>query len=303
MSSQVSGVVEYISTNLIEGSKVAKGELLAKIDSSDYEAKYQQAKADVMNAEATLTIQQAKVDVAKKDYELLGKNVSNERLALMLKEPELNQAKANVQSAKASLQLAQNNLDRCSIYAPFDGIVVSKDIEIATTIATLSKIATILNTDEYLINANIDTKYLSYLKVGASVDVSSIATNKNIANATVYKILPNIDSTTKRANILLSLKNPLNQKEPILTDSYVKLSIKSKPINITKLPIKYLRGDSVWVYEDNKLVIKNVSVVYRGEEWVYIDNIDPMDKIITTNLQRVADGMKLELSKGKKYAN
>jgi RND family efflux transporter MFP subunit len=298
ISAQISGVVEYISPSLIEGATIKKGELLLKIDRSDYYANYLQALANLKSAEASLKLQQAKSDVAKNDYILLDKKVSKEQLPLILKVPELNQAKANVEVAKSNLQLAQNNLDRCRIYAPYSGVVTAKSVDIASMVNSGTNIATIISTDEYLIQSAIDSKYLPYIEVGSEVDVVSIYSDKKIAKAKVYKILPNIDTTTKRAKILISIKNPLNQKEPLLIGSYTKLLIKSKPLNIVSMPIEYLRGDSVWVAKSGRLKSKKANILYRGDGVVYIDNIKG-DKIITTNLQRVSEDMEIKVSGNK----
>lgn len=128
VGSQVSGTIAklYVDFN----DTVTNGQLLAEIDPGSY-------KARVVQAEAQL-------DSAKANYEL--KKLTAERSAELRKNEivaqsnydqaaaELRQQEASVRIAEASLQNVKLDLDRTTIYAPIDGVVISRDVDVGQTV-------------------------------------------------------------------------------------------------------------------------------------------------------------------------
>jgi multidrug efflux system membrane fusion protein len=84
-------------------------------------------KSDLELAKSNLSIQMGRQDVARKDFELIGQELSAENKALVLREPQLESAKANVEAAQAAVNQAQLNLQRTTITAPFDAHVISRN--------------------------------------------------------------------------------------------------------------------------------------------------------------------------------
>ncbi len=142
-----------VELNVIEGDKVKKGDLLAKIDPEIYisnyeriEASLQMQKANLANAKARLAQSQAQFIKSEEDYKrnkkLFDQNVISQSdfdgasSAFTVAKEEVTAAKENVNaaefsvnSAEASLREAKENLTRTSIYAPNDGTVSRLSIE------------------------------------------------------------------------------------------------------------------------------------------------------------------------------
>ncbi len=151
ISPYISG--EVVELNVIEGVKVKKGDLLAKIDPEIYisnyeriEASLQMQKANLANAKARLAQSQAQFIKSEEDYKrnkkLFDQNVISQSdfdgasSAFTVAKEEVTAAKENVNaaefsvnSAEASLREAKENLTRTSIYAPNDGTVSRLGIE------------------------------------------------------------------------------------------------------------------------------------------------------------------------------
>lgn len=151
ISPYISG--EVVELNVIEGDKVKKGDLLAKIDPEIYisnyeriEAALQMQKANLANAKARLAQSQAQFIKSEEDYKrskkLFDQNVISQSdfdgssSAFTVAKEEVTAAKENVNaaefsvnSAEASLREAKENLTRTSIYAPNDGTVSRLSIE------------------------------------------------------------------------------------------------------------------------------------------------------------------------------
>lgn len=144
---------EVVELNVIEGARVNKGDLLAKIDPEIYisnferiEASLQMQKANLANAKARLAQTQAQFIKAEEDFKrskkLFDQNVISQsdfdgassgftvaKEEVTAAKENVNAAEFSVSSSEASLREAKENLTRTSIYAPNDGTVSQLSIE------------------------------------------------------------------------------------------------------------------------------------------------------------------------------
>ena len=127
LSVEVSGRIIEVSKNFRAGSYFKKGELLLSIERADYEAALAMREADLASARLTLAQEEALAAQALEDWQSMG---SGEASALTLRKPQLAQAKAMVKSAEASVSQAERDLDRTRITAPYDGLVLSKNVDL-----------------------------------------------------------------------------------------------------------------------------------------------------------------------------
>ena len=141
---EVSGRVTEISPQLISGGFFNEGEMLLRIDPRDYELATAQADLNVAAANRRLAEEQADAEVARKEWERMGRG---EPTALTLREPQVAEAKANLISAQAMLERARRDLERTTILAPYSGRVRSKSVDLGQFVNLGSPVATIYATD------------------------------------------------------------------------------------------------------------------------------------------------------------
>lgn len=129
VGSQVSGILEEILVDF--NSPVRRGQVIARIDPSTFEAEVRSAQAELEAAEAAL-------DLAIMQWE----RVQELRAAEFVAPSEVDQARANVRQAESQLSVrrhalerAQRELDRCTIRSPTDGIVISRNVDVGQTVA------------------------------------------------------------------------------------------------------------------------------------------------------------------------
>lgn len=129
VGSQVSGIIQEIFVDF--NSRVTNGQVLARIEPSTFRASVQQAEADVANARASLEL--AQVNARRSDELLKNKliPVSDHDATV----GALHQAEAVLQMREASLKRAQTDFERTTIYAPIDGIVIVRNVEMGQTVA------------------------------------------------------------------------------------------------------------------------------------------------------------------------
>ncbi|MEO6517404.1 MAG: efflux RND transporter periplasmic adaptor subunit, partial [Pseudoxanthomonas sp.] len=137
VGSQISGQVTDVLVDF--NSQVKKGDVLARIDPSSYEAQIEQGTAQIASANATLTQARAALRNAELDYARkaeLGKqklvaqsDVDLARTSLEQARAQVNSSQAQIRQQVASTQTTRVNLQRTVITSPVDGVVLTRTIE------------------------------------------------------------------------------------------------------------------------------------------------------------------------------
>ena len=150
VGSQVSGIIRelYVDFN----SRVTNGQLIAVIDPSTYEQNLTSAKADLANAQAALEYAQINFKRAKdlRAAELIPVSDFDKAVA------DLHQAEAVVQTRTASLNRNEVDLDRTKIFAPVDGVVISRAVDVGQTVAASFSTPTLFQIANDLRNMRIE---------------------------------------------------------------------------------------------------------------------------------------------------
>jgi len=129
VGSQVSGLITDVFVDF--NSPVKAGQLIARIDPATYEQRLRQVEADLASSQASYALVHLNTERTR---ELREKNLVSQQ-ELDQAEANLKQAEANLLTREASVENARVDLDRCSIYAPVDGIVLDRQIEVGRTVA------------------------------------------------------------------------------------------------------------------------------------------------------------------------
>ncbi len=177
VGSQVSGQVTDVLADF--NDKVKKGQVIAKIDPSTYEAQIEQGNAQVASAQAQLRQAQASLRNAKLDYDrkaslggqqLVAKSdVDLARAALEQAQAQVNAAQAQIRQQTASTQTTRVNLNRTVIRSPVDGVILTRTIEPGQTVAASLQAPELFTIAEDL----------SKMKIELAVDESDIGQVRN----------------------------------------------------------------------------------------------------------------------------
>src|ERR1041384_5626869 len=129
VGSQISGRINKILVDY--NSEVKSNQVIAQIDPATYQAAVLRSEAELANAKANLALAeiQARRSEALFTNNLIPAADHDTTLA------QLQQAQAQVQSADAAVATAKVDLSRCTIYAPCDGVVISRNVDVGQTVA------------------------------------------------------------------------------------------------------------------------------------------------------------------------
>ncbi|MGH7967286.1 MAG: efflux RND transporter periplasmic adaptor subunit, partial [Limisphaerales bacterium] len=167
VGSQISGIVKklYIDYN----STVKSNQIIAEIDPSTYEISVLRAQAQLANSKANLSLAQVQARRADELFKSKLISASDHDTA----QAQLEQAQAQVQSDEANLRNAQVQLSYCTIYAPVDGVVISRNVDVGQTVAAS------FNTPTLAVIANDLTK-MQIDALVSEADIGGVTVDQNV---------------------------------------------------------------------------------------------------------------------------
>ncbi len=317
---QVSGEIIEMNDNLVPGGRFNREESLLTIDPSDYQLAVKQLASEVARVEADLQMELGRQRVAQKEYELLGETVSTEEHALMLRVPQLASSRAVREGAMARLEQAQLDLKRTTVKAPFNAVVMSREINLGTRVSTATTLVTLVGSDRYWVEAPIPASQLKWISTGqqgsttgSPVRIYDTASwgQDSYRTGQLIGLTAMVEEKGRMARVLAEVPDPLALKptaegQPkLLLGSYVRVEIDGKILpHASSIERNLIRdGNHVWIMdEQGHLDIRPVEIAFRGQDHVLITGgISDGEHLITTNLSSPVQGMTLRL-KGSKAA-
>ncbi len=296
---QVSGKVVYVNPNFIEGGFLKKGDVILRIDKSDYELAYKSALSRLTASREELKLQLGKQRAAEAELlyaeKLVGK-INKSSKYLILRKPNIKKALANLELAKADVKKAQLNLNRTTIRSPFDAYIINKYADIGSVVNPSVKIAQLINSNEFYIETFINTQYLNDIDIDNST-IAKIDFGDNTAAVGRFVSLDkSVDANGIMSKILFSVKNSNGIKNSLLVGNYASVEIRGKRLdNIIQIPINSLLGQNrVWLYNNGRLKIKKIKVIFKDKNSAYTYDLGDKDEVIVSSISLPIEGIKLK---------
>ena len=191
LSSELAARIENIAVK--EMQRFQKGDLLIQFDCSLYEAQ-----KDVVSANANGALIKLKSDEQMLQMRSIGKY-------------ELELSISEYEKAKSELRIAELNVERCQIKAPFDGAVEEVVVNTFETIQPQVELMKIIQTDILELEMVVSSEWISWLKIGHPIKVYIDEIQKEF-NASVSGIGANVDPVSQT----IQLKGTITNASPAL---------------------------------------------------------------------------------------
>jgi RND family efflux transporter MFP subunit len=304
-----------------EGMQVKEGQVLAYLDDSDAKVRLAAAQAALQVASAGVKeLEVNEVDAVRTLRRV--KNLHQEKVASR-ENLDHSQAAADalgarrrlaleqVQSAQAQMEVARQDLDNCTVRAPFPGIVVSKDAQVGEMVSPISAgggftrtgIATIVDMDSLEIEVDVNESYIAKVGAGQKVDAVLDAYPEWHIPASVRTTIPTAD----RQKATVKVRIAFDKLDPrILPDMGVKVSFLSSETTapatgaqaiIPKEALRDVDGKQV-VFRVVNSRIEQCTVKpgpLRGSDVEVIDGIKAGDTVVVSSQETLRDGQRAEV--------
>ena len=298
VGTQVSGIISKIYVDY--NSEVKKGQVIAELDKTNLISTLNTAKANLNNAESTLSYQTANYKRYKELYDKGLVSADEYENALLT----YKQAKEQVISAKESVQTAQTNLGYATITAPIDGVILGKAVEEGQTVAASYNTPELFTVAKDLkdmqVVADVDEADIGNVTEGARVTFTVDAFPNDTFSGTVTQVRQEATETDNVVTyeVVISARNDDMKLKPGLTANVTiyttemqgVLSVSNKALRFT--PVKETVGNKkivdcngtskVWTLEGDKLVAHAVKIgMTDGTHTQIISGVKEGQTIIT----------------------
>jgi RND family efflux transporter MFP subunit len=311
MVSQVNGEIVYLSETFVKGGFVKQGDVLAKIDPSDYDSALLDAQATLASAKAALVQERANAKVAEKEWAQITNGTPT---ALSLRKPQLAQEIAHQKSAEAGLQRAQRDLERTVIRAPYDALIASREIGLGSYVSKGSSIGSMLNTDKAEVRLPLADKEIRYLHnkgIDAQVSLSgNFAGTEQHWQGQIVRSEGVVDSKSRMTYLVAEVIDPYGLKATGINKAqgelrygtYVTAKINGTHAgNVAVVPRHLIVNGQVAILDAEKtLRYKSVNIIrQQGANVVIAEGLENGISLITSALDYPVEGMKLKLPEEK----
>jgi membrane fusion protein (multidrug efflux system) len=270
---EVSGKI--VEKKVSEGRRVQKGDILARIDERDYKNALASSRASYQVAKAT-----------QKRLESLYK----EKVGT---QSQLDDIIARVRTSQAAMDNAALALERCTIRAPFDGVVNRFHIEAGQYLAIGDPVAEVLQIDRVKIEVGIPESDVDKVRRLKHFTVKIDALGGRRFQGTRHYLYKNSDNFARLYNLEIAVDNPSGE---ILPDMFTRVEIvKTEVTNGLGVPLYTLinrRGiDALYVVTDGVARLTPVETgIQDGWQVEISKGLKPGDQVVVVGQRQIDDG-------------
>ena len=224
VSAKIAG--RLASLGVSEGSQVREGEVIARLENSDYQAAVGEAEAQLATARATLVEAQADRDQLERelarvrDIQAKSPNlVSQEEVDLADSRAKQGAARVEAQTARvdaatAALRMARANLDNTVIRAPFSGTVLRKEAEVGEVVApsvggglTRGAVVTMADLSTLEVEVDVNEAYISRVYGGQKARITLDAYGDTTFHGAVRQVVPTADRQRATVQVKVAIQD------------------------------------------------------------------------------------------------
>ena len=306
--SESSGRIVKVSDKYAEGGIFAANEVMITIDPQDYQVAVSRAQATLAGAEARLAQELARADQAARDWQTLDKPLQAAP-DLVLRYPQVAEARADVDAAKADLRKAKRDLDKTQVRSPYAGIIQERLADLGQFVSPGSQLVRLASTDIAEVRLPLKQQDQSMLVLpdpgeSASIPVVLKGDYQGMAhewNAVITRSESTIHPESRQLFVVAEIADPFSlndQSTPLPLGTFVRAEIQGKPLDsVASIPLGLLREDGSVLLADaqNTLQVQSVEVVQIQNNVAYLKGLQPGQQLITSAVAVPVSGRELRI--------
>ncbi len=282
------------------GAHVKKGQLLAVIQTPEVDQQLQQARSNLLTAQANLEL----AAITKTRYQGLLKSNAVSQQDADNAVGTYNATKSIVEADKAAVEQYTALVSFEKIYAPFDGVITARNTDIGDLINSGSSTGVktdlfhIVQPGKLRVYVNVPEEYSQGIKAGMTADLSLAEFPDRRFQGTLVRTADDINMTTRTLLIEIDVDNPTGT---LLTGSYAEVHLKIPMQKSTLLlPVNTLifrsQGLHVGIVKDGKVVLTAVTAGHDfGNEIEIVSGLKTDDQVIINPPDSIVHGQQVQI--------
>jgi len=264
------------------GTKVKRGDLLIRQDTSVEEAQLPGVEAQVALTESVLA----------RDVEMLKDKI--------ISQADYDAAVAGHRQAMAQVEILRATIAKKTVRAPFGGRLGVRQVNLGQTLREGDPIVTLQSLDPIYVNFALPQQELSRLRVGLPVRVTSDALPGQTIHGRITTVNPLVDAETRNVQLQATVANPAETLRPgMFVNTAVGLPVRKKVIAIPATSVLYAPfGDSVFAVVDDNVVKGGKALRQqfvrlgekRGDFIAVTDGLKEGETIVSTGVFKLRNG-------------
>jgi len=237
-------VGELMDFTLREGDRVQQGQVVARIDPTEYLARQRQAQRQVDAATAQVEVAQKQFDnnQALVDQGFISKTALDTSLS------NLNGAKASHLAAVAALDVARKSVDDTVLKAPLSGLIAQRLAQPGERVALDARIVEIVDLNQLEIEAAIPSSDAAAVRIGQSASLT-LEGSQGVVQARVLRINPSVQAGSRSVLIYLGVNHQTESRQPELRQGlFVQGQLATTEMSALAVPVTSVRTDKPQPY-------------------------------------------------------
>ena len=275
-----------------EGDFVKVGQVIARIDASEYQSRVRQSKEQAESARAQVDVVQRQYDNNKAlvDQGFISKTSLDTSLA------NLNAAQATYKAAVAATEVSAKSVEDTILKAPIAGQVSQRLVQPGERVSVDARIIEIIDVSRLELEASLSATDSIAVRVGQNAELQ-IEGNTQSISAQVVRINPSAQAGSRSVVVYLSLAPMPGLRQGL----YAQGSLGTSSIRRLALPISSVRTDKPQPYvqlsRNQRIEYRNVQLGERGmaagEEVVAVQGLDDKASVLRGNIGLISEGVML----------
>ncbi|MEO5357750.1 MAG: efflux RND transporter periplasmic adaptor subunit [Nitrospirae bacterium YQR-1] len=318
VSSKITG--RLVSINVEEGSRIKKGDILARLESDDVVSARQQASANLAVSKNELALAAAQLKDAELNYNRLKKlseadfiSRSEYDTALMKYKTALAQkdaALSKIRAGGAALRSADVLVEYTVIRAPFDGVVLTKNADVGDIITPLgaaanvkAAVVSIADLSSLMVEVDVSESNIAKVKNGRPCEITLDAIPDKHISGNVHMIVPTADRTKGSVTVKV---NFIDKDPAILPEMSAKVAFLSRAITDSeKHPRIVINTAAVSKNRQSVFIITKENTVketavktgetFPGDMIEITEGLTVGDRAASSEISRLRDGQKIKI--------
>ena len=309
----VPGTIVTIHPAFEDGAFFRQGEVLLELDPGDLQATLSTAESRLARAEAALAQEEAKAKQARLNWDDIG--YKEEPSPLVLRVPQLKDARAQVTAARTDVEQATRDLHRAQIRAPFDGRVKNRLVGLGQAVTSTTPLGEIFSTDLAEIRLPLSADQIPFVVLpkresdpSVPVTITDALGKRSLSSSTTWEARiirteGTLDPSSRELFVIARINDPFglqSGKPELKIGQPVRASIQGITLpDVFVIPRTALRGvNRIYLIDPENLTLsrKTLNPIWSTpDSFIVQSEIQPGDWLATSRLTYAPDGAPVEI--------